>query len=119
MSNNFKIVKGKTQKLKLNTEMKNLNEDQKELLKLYISSGYEIIPYVKQKKSKNDTPEKEIIKHITKTDIISYIKKHDPDGIAEHDKQNYSNYMNVKKWFLNKYPNFITDKLKEIEENKQ
>lgn len=119
MAKNYTILKNKKKQLKLNTEIKNLNNDEKELLELYISSGYEIIPYVKQKKSKNNTPEKEIIKHITKTDIISYIKNNDPDGIAEHDKQDYSNYMNVKKWFLNKYPNFITDKLKEIEENKK
>lgn len=99
--------------------MKNLNEDEKELLKLYISSGYEIIPYVKQKKSKTDTPEKEIVKHLLKTDIISYIKNNDPNGMSEHDKQDYSNYMNVKKWFINKYPNYIPEKLKEIEENKK
>lgn len=112
MAVNYKIMKNN--KIKLNTEMKNLNEDEKELLQMYIKLGYIIDLYTPDNKTKNYTPEENIKKHITKDNMLLYIKNNDPDGINEYNNQDSKNFMKLKKWFFDKYPNYMEEQLKKL-----
>lgn len=66
-----------------------------------------------EKRKKNIKPETQIRNSTKMQDIEDYIKTNDPDGINEYNNQDFSNFMKLRKWFIDKYPNYISEKLKE------
>lgn len=121
------IIKQKTKTLRsgkkkiiieIDRELTELTESDKIKIEIYFNGADEkeiITPSdkkEKERKEKNIKPETKIKNSITKQEIENYIKDNDPNGLEEYNNQDLKNYMKLKQWFFNKYPDFIEKKLK-------
>lgn len=122
------IIKQKTKTLRsgkkkiiieIDRELTELTESDKIKIEIYFNGADEkeiITPSdkkEKERKGKNIKPETKIKNSITKQEIENYIKDNDPNGLEEYNNQDLKNYMKLKQWFFNKYPDFIEKKLKQ------
>lgn len=124
------IIKQKTKTLRsgkkkviieIDRELTELTESDKIKIEIYFNGADEkeiITPLdkkEKERKGNNIKPETKIKNSITKQEIENYIKNNDPNGLEEYNNQDLKNYMKLKQWFFNKYPDFIEKKLKQYQ----